>query len=119
IWGLDLTGKQDTSGTTHNILGIVEHASRASLVLSGLKDKVSLTLLRHLLNAIEQYGKPKMIRTDNESIFTSRLFRFGLWWLGIRHQKTDKGCPWMNGRVERFFGTLKQKLDLWEVDNQT
>ncbi|MFO8024495.1 MAG: hypothetical protein R6U90_05040, partial [Thiohalophilus sp.] len=63
IWGLDLTGKQDTSGTTHNILGIVEHASRASLVLSGLKDKVSLTLLRHLLNAIEQYGKPKMIRT--------------------------------------------------------
>ncbi|NIP27488.1 MAG: DDE-type integrase/transposase/recombinase, partial [Phycisphaerae bacterium] len=66
--------------------------------------------LRHLLDAIERYGKPKFLRTDNETVFTSRLFRFGLWLLGIKHQRTDKGCPWMNGRVERFFGTLKQKL---------
>ena len=24
-------------------------------------------------------------------------------------------CPWQNGRIERLFGTLKQKLDQWEV----
>jgi hypothetical protein len=24
----------------------------------------------------------------------------------------------MNGRIERFFGTLKEKLNLWEVDNR-
>ena len=24
----------------------------------------------------------------------------------------------MNGRIERFFGTLKEKLNHWEVDNQ-
>ncbi|WP_410351745.1 hypothetical protein [Thiohalophilus sp.] len=43
-----------------------------------MKDKASLTLLRHLLDAIEHYGKPKIVRTDNEVIFTSRLFRFSL-----------------------------------------
>ncbi|MFO8024659.1 integrase core domain-containing protein [Thiohalophilus sp.] len=37
--------------------------------------------------------------------------------MGIKHQNTDNGCPWMNGRIERFFSTLKQKLELWEVDN--
>jgi putative transposase len=117
VWAMDLTGKQDTGGNIHNILGLVEHGSRANLCLHGLKDKMSITLLRHLLDAIEKYGKPQFLRTDNEAVFTSRLFRFGLWLLGIRHQRTDKGCPWMNGRVERFFGTLKEKLDNWEVDS--
>jgi transposase InsO family protein len=117
VWAMDLTGKQDTGGKTHNILGLVEHGSRANLCLHGLRDKASITLLRHLLDAIEKYGKPQFLRTDNEAIFTSRLFRFGLWLLGIRHQRTDKGCPWMNGRIERLFGTLKGKLRLWEVDS--
>ena len=31
--------------------------------------------------------------------------------MGIKHQTTDIGCPWMNGRIERFFGTLKEKLN--------
>jgi transposase InsO family protein len=34
---------------------------------------------------------------------------------GIRHQRTQLGCPWQNGRIERLFGTLKQKLDQWCV----
>ena len=95
----------------------VEHGSRANLCLHGLRDKASITLLRHLLDAIEKYGKPQFLRTDNEAVFTSRLFRFGLWLLGVKHQRTDKGCPWMNGRIERFFGTLKEKLRHWEVDS--
>ena len=117
VWAMDLTGKSDSSGTQHNILGLVEHGSRANLSLSGLRDKASITLLRRLLDAIEKYGKPQFLRTDNELTFTSRLFRFGLWLLDIKHQRTAIGCPWMNGRVERFFGTLKEKLNQWEVDS--
>ncbi len=117
IWAMDLTGKQDLRGQVHSILGIVEHGSRANLRLLGLKDKSSITLLRHLLDTVEQYGRPKYLRTDNEAVFTSRLFRLGLWLIGIKHQRTEKGCPWMNGRVERFFGTLKNRLDQWEVDS--
>ena len=62
IWGMDLTGKSDTQNKIHNIFGIVDHGSRANLCLQGLKNKASITLLRHLLDAIEQYGKPKFIR---------------------------------------------------------
>jgi len=117
VWGVDLTGKTDSQGKLHNLLGIVEHHSRGNLTLTALNDKASITLLRCLLDTIEQFGKPKMVRTDNESVFTSKLFCFSLWLLGIKHQTIDKGCPWMNGRIERFFGTLKEKLDLWEVDS--
>jgi transposase InsO family protein len=118
VWGLDLTGKTDTQGNLKHILGIVEHKSRQSLSLSALKDKASITILRFLLDAIELYGKPKFLRTDNESVFTSWLFRFSLWFIGIRHQLIEKSCPWQNGKIERFFGTLKEKLNQWQVNNQ-
>ncbi len=117
IWGMDLAGKTDAQGNLIHILGIVEHKSRLSLSLSELKDKSSITILRLLRDAVEHYRKPKYLRTDNEPIFTSWLFKFSLWFMGIRHQRIDACCPWQNGRIERFFGTLKEKLNQWQVNN--
>lgn len=70
------------------------------LGLKALEDKASITLLKALILAIENYGKPKAIRTDNEAVFTSRLFNFGLWLLGIRHQRTMLHCPWHDEPVK-------------------
>jgi transposase InsO family protein len=117
IWAIDLTGKSDSEGEVHPILGIVDHGSRLAVGLRALPDKATITVLRAILNAIERFGRPRAVRTDNEAVFTSRLFRFALWLLGIRHQRTELHCPWQNGRVERFFGTLKEKLDRWQVDS--
>lgn len=115
VWGIDLTGKMDNQGNVHTILGIVEHKSRASLFLQALKDKSSIRLLICFLQTIERFGKPKIVRTDNESVFTSWLFKAVLILLGIKHKPIQPGCPWQNGRSERFFGTLKEKLELIEV----
>ncbi|MDO8812811.1 MAG: integrase core domain-containing protein [Gallionella sp.] len=115
IWGIDLTGKTDTKGSLHFLFGILDHGSRALLHLQALHEKTSRTLIACISEAIRTQGKPKIIRTDNEAIFTSKQFRLGLKLLGIRHQLTDPGCPWQNGRIERLFGTLKQKLDQWQV----
>jgi len=112
---MDLTGKHDLDKNNLQILGIIDHGSRANLYLKAIHSKASLHLLRILLDAIDKYGKPEAIRTDNEAVFTSKLFRFGLWFLGIKHQRTDVGCPWQNGKVERFFGTLKEKLNQIDV----
>jgi putative transposase len=118
VWGLDLTGKTDGTGKLHMILGLVDHGSRLNLSLQVLKTKSSIAMLRILLDVIERFGMPKAVRTDNEACFTSRLFRFGLRVLGIQHQTTDLHCPWMNGRVERFFGTLKERLNHWRVPDR-
>jgi putative transposase len=134
IWGIDLTCKTDTQGKLQALLGVIDHGSRALLKLQALHDKTSRTLIAYIREVIRTHGKPKIIRTDsgrvaakqrgthrrtpcgyNESIFTSRIFRRGLKLLGIRHQLTDPGCPWQNGRIERLFGTLKNKLDQWTV----
>ncbi len=114
-WALDLTGKQGIHGQQHAILGLIDHGSRRLLSLACLPNKSAWTLLGYLFLAIGRYGKPQAIRSDNERIFTGRVFRAGLRLAGIRQQLSDLGCPWQNGRIERLFGTLKSKLDHWRV----
>lgn len=111
IWGLDLTGKADLSGQQRLILGLLDHGSRACLRLAELRDKSSLSILRELIDTVRRFGIPGMLRTDNEACFNSWTMRAALALLGVRHQPTDPHCPWQNGRIERFFGTLKSKLD--------
>ena len=111
VWGIDFTGKQDSSGGQHSVLGIIDHGSRHLRRLIEVSSRNSWTLLGHLCLAIGRYGKPRSIRTDNEGTFTSRTIILMLRILGIRHQRTQPGCPWQNGRIERLFGTLKSGLD--------
>lgn len=110
VWGCDLLAKTDSNGRTHLALAILDHGSRACLRLRRLSDKSSWTVLQGLVQAVKRYGCPQFVRTDNEALLVSRLFRFGLWFLGIRQQRIDPGCPWQNGRVERFIGTVKREL---------
>ena len=110
IWGCDLLVKTDRQGHPHLALAILDHGSRACLRLQRLSDKSSLTIFRELIQAVKRYGRPTFVRTDNEAVLVSRVFRFGLWLLGIRQQRIQPGCPWQNGRVERFIGTVKREL---------
>ena len=110
VWGCDLLTKTDQHGSPQVALAILDHGSRACLRLQQLADKSSLRLLQELVQAVKRYGRPQFIRTDNEAVLVSRLFRFGLWFLGIRQQRIQPGCPWQNGRVERFIGTVKREL---------
>jgi transposase InsO family protein len=117
VWAADLTGKTTLDAKTRAVLGILEHASRAVLRLEALQSKSSWDLIGKLVQAIRSYGKPRILRTDNEPVFTSHAFRLALFLLGIRHQRIEPHCPWQNGRVERFFGTLNRKLDCLAADS--
>lgn len=118
LWAIDLTGKGDVTGEIHSILGIIDHGSRKLLTLATVDHKNAWTLLGHLFLSIGRYGKPRFIRSDNEAVFKGRVFGAVLALVGIRQQFTIPGCPWMNGRIERAFGTLKQRLDQLKVDGR-
>jgi transposase InsO family protein len=76
-----------------------------------------LTLSTQNAYVFADYGLPNSIRTDNEAIFTAKLFRSVLFILGIRHKTIDKHCRWQNGRIERLFGTLKPLLKQVSCDS--
>jgi len=44
-------------------------------------------------------------------VFHCALFRAVLAAAGIQHEFIERACPWQNGRIERLFLTLKQKLN--------
>lgn len=110
IWALDLTGRADRSGRVHAILGVLDHGSRRLLCLKPLARQCAWSLLGYLCLAIAAHGRPRFLRSDNAPVFHSRVFRRGARWMGIRQQFSKPGCPWMNGRIERLFGTLKAVL---------
>ena len=110
IWAMDLTTLGDEHKHQNIILGIIDCGTRANLLLKRIPTKKSSALILQILETMRKYGKPTKIRTDNEPVFTSFLFRTHLTLLRIKHQLTEVACPWMNGRVERFFGTLKRSI---------
>jgi hypothetical protein len=94
IWSMDLTTIKK-----QQILGVIDNGSRALLLLKHLETKSTINIIRAILSAIELYGKPKLIRSDNEFIFTSKLMKIVLYILGIKQQTTDIASPWQNGRI--------------------
>ena len=117
-WGLDLTGRMDGAEQVQTILGMLDHGSRSVLALRAIAAKSGWHLLGYLCFTIAEFGRPRNIRTDNEACFTGRVFSAGLRLLGIHHQRIDLHCPWQNGRIERFFGTLKLYLRQWRFEGR-
>lgn len=104
-WDMDLTTIDD-----RQIFGVLDSGTRALVTLRHLRTKSTINIIRVLLDTIEQYGKPASIKSDNEIVFTSKFMRLILWLLGIKRQTTQIASPWQNGKIERFFGTMKQDL---------
>jgi putative transposase len=76
------------------------------LLLAPKADRIPISCVRSLTKK----AITRALRTDNEALFTSKLFRFCLAILGVRHQRSAPFAPWQNGRIERFFGTFKRSL---------
>jgi putative transposase len=110
VWGMDLTGLPLKSGETVDVWGIIDHGSRTVLQLEPVARFNSLILLGKLLVAFGELGIPKAIRSDNASVFKTAVFRATLKLLGVRQQFTQRHSPWQNGRIERFWRTLKETL---------
>lgn len=109
-WAADLTFMPDRR---EPVMGIIDHGTRALIALREMRVRTIIATLRVILDAVERFGTPRFIRTDNEPIFASPWFTLGLAMVGIRHERIDRFCPWQNGRIERVFGTLKARLLPW------
>lgn len=109
-WGLDLTSLRGHHGRRYWILGIIEYRSRAMLLLIALVRKTAAVLASALAKAFESLGPPQSLVTDNEGPFRSGLWKRLLARFSVRHRRIAPYSPWQNGRIERFFGTLKPRL---------
>ena len=69
---------------------------------------------KHLVHgfsqALQRRGLPRALLTDNGSAMTSAEFTQGLHRLSVLHYTTLPYSPHQNGKQERFFATLEERL---------
>ncbi|NJS36125.1 MAG: transposase [Brachymonas sp.] len=105
-----MTGLPMKSGESVPVWGMIDHGSRTVLQLEPVAKYNSLILLGKLLVAFGRNGLPKAVRSDNDAVFKTWTFRLMLRLLGVKQQFTALHSPWQNGRIERFWRTMKETL---------
>lgn len=80
---------------------LIVHVTRTA------RTEAVLALVR---KAIDRWGVPDIIRTDNGSDFTSHWAVTAIAGLGIRTDVCAPYSPWQKGTVERSIGTLQRGL---------
>ena len=66
--------------------------------------------LTALMNAIEKYGRPQILHSDQGSEYTGKIYTTFADNLGIRLSMSKKGSPWENGYQESFYSQFEVDL---------
>jgi putative transposase len=69
--------------------------------------------LTALMNAVECYGRPEILHSDQGSEYKSLAYTSFAENLGIRLSMSHKGSPWENGYQESFYSQFKVDLGDW------
>jgi putative transposase len=109
-WAMDFMSDALVCGRKIRTFNVIDEFNRECL---GIQADFSLPARRItaiLDRAIERYGKPVSIRTDNGSEFTSKWFQ--LWMLEnkIQWSPIQKGQPQQNAFIERFNRTYREEV---------
>lgn len=93
----------------YSIYAVVDIYTRRMMVTVTKTPKTS-AVLALMRVAIQAWGVPEILRTDNGSDFVSYEFKRALSSLAIHHDITDPFSPEQKGTVERHIGTLQRGL---------
>jgi putative transposase len=108
------------TGTNKWLIAYEDDASRMIMAWEVFDSPTTEASLEVLYKAIKTYGKPKAILTDRGTQFYASAkekkaqgeckFQTVLKELGIEHILSGVSHPQTNGKIERFYGTVEQKL---------
>jgi transposase InsO family protein len=141
LWQVDVLGnvKLATGIRVSVVTGIDDH-SRFCVIAKVVARATAIPVCDALLEALNTYGIPEQILTDNGKVFTGRLGRLPANVLfdriclnnGIRHILTAPYSPTTTGKIERLHKTMRKEsfsdksfetidamqaaLDVWVAD---
>lgn len=109
VWHMDMTQIMVYRKNQY-IFGVVDACTRQLHGLRNYDRKTSKSAVDTLIHAIiHAKTAPKELWLDNGLMFTSKTFRVYCMTQGIKVHYIPKGSPWLNGKIERFFRTLKSE----------
>lgn len=109
IWAYDFVQDADRHGNKLYILTVMDEFTREGLATHVSSD-TSAEGVELVLAALQDvHGTPAYVRSDNGAEFVALSLQG---WLARHHivpLYIDPGCPWQNGKDERFNGTVRDE----------
>lgn len=109
VWAYDFVQDQDMHGRTFYILTVMDEFTREGLAIAVADATSAEWVIAVLSELVALYGAPAYLRSDNGAEFVALAVQA---WLARRQIRTlyiDPGCPWQNGKEERFNGTVRDE----------
>ena len=118
LWQLDIVGGVFLAdGTEVKVVTGVDDHSRFCVIASACLRATGRAVCLAFARALERYGVPDEVLTDNGKQFTARFGRGGEVLFdricrdnGIVHRLTQPATPTTTGKIERFHQTLRRDL---------
>lgn len=109
-WAIDFMHDSLVNGRAIRSLNIIDHFNRECKGIFIRHSIPAAHLIEFMNQAIEKYGKPKFIRTDNGPEFISREFKLWMDNNEIGWNKIQNGKPQQNCFIERFNRTMREEF---------
>jgi Transposase and inactivated derivatives, IS30 family len=115
LWQIDIAGVQ-TIGHLGKLylIALLDDHSRFIVAAEYFKNQKGLNVIKVIRNAVLAYGRPNQILADNGTQFRNIIGELGtkytklLEGLGIKPIFAKPNHPQTKGKLERWFGTVKQ-----------
>lgn len=109
-WGIDFMHDSLENGRQIRTFNIIDPYNRVCKGMFINHSMPSHRVIELLKRAIEKYGKPVSVRSDNGPEFISKKFQLWLKDENIKWQRIRKGSPQENCFIERFNRTAREDL---------
>jgi putative transposase len=109
IWVSDFT-YIPFHGKTVYLATIKDMFDRRVVGWSLLTSHTAQLTVRALIDAVEKYGRPQFLHSDQGSEYKSKVYCKFARSLGIKLSMSHKGSPWENGYQESFYSHFKVDL---------
>lgn len=109
-WAIDFMSDALENGRRIRVFNVLDHCTRYFIACQISYSMPARVVIEYLENAIEIYGKPERMRTDNGPEFISKLFQKWLKDQGIKWEQIQPGKPQQNACVERLNRTFREDV---------
>jgi putative transposase len=109
VWVYDFMEDHAVNGSCLRVLTVMDEFTREGLEIDVATTTSADWVIHRLAQLVATHGAPAYLRSDNGPEFVAIAVQP---WLAQRQIGTlyiDPGCPWQNGKEERFNGTVRDE----------
>jgi transposase InsO family protein len=113
VWAMDLAEPPSPVDGEHPfLLAVRDLASGVQLAWVAMPNKEAETIVAWLEALVREFGRPMVLKSDNEAVLRSKEIQKSLQRWGVTPLLSPKGVPAYNGSCEAGIGSMKSRTHI-------